>query len=263
MTKTTLPERGAQAELQNMDTPAVVSPEEWTTAHKQMLAKEKEHTRARDALMAERRRMPWMAVENKYRFDGTNGKVSLLDLFEGRRQLIVYRAFFEPGVHGWPKHACVGCSMVADQVSHLAHLHARDTTLAYVSRAPQTDIARLKAEMGWDMPWYTLTDTFDADFGVDEWHGHNAFIRDGDRIFRTYFINNRGDEAIGTVWSYLDLTALGRQEAWEDSPKGYPQERPYKWWNWHDSYVPNAPPDPKWVEVSDAGEAAFRNKRDD
>jgi predicted dithiol-disulfide oxidoreductase (DUF899 family) len=226
-----------------------------------MLAKEKAHTRARDALMAERRQMPWVAVENKYFFDGPRGRVSLLDLFEGRRQLIVYRAFFEPGVHGWPQHACIGCSMVADQVSHLSHLHARDTTLAYASRAPQADIKRLKSQMGWQhIPWYTITDRFDADFGVAEWHGHNAFIRDGDRIFRTYFINSRGDESIGTVWSFLDMTALGRQEEWEKSPRGYPQSRPYKWWNWHDSYVAEAPPDPKWVEVSDAGEAAMRSR---
>ena len=83
-------------------------------------------------------------------------------------------------MHGWPEHACIGCSMVADQVAHLAHLNARDTSLAFVSRAPQTDIARLKARMGWEDPWYTITDSFDADFGVDEWHGTNAFIRDGD-----------------------------------------------------------------------------------
>nr|WP_298726012.1 DUF899 domain-containing protein [uncultured Steroidobacter sp.] len=253
------PEKAGK-ELQGLDTPPIVSAQDWAAAHAKLLVKEKEMTRARDALMAERRRMPWLAVENKYTFEGPRGKVSLLDLFEGRRQLIVYRAFFEPGVHGWPQHACVGCSMVADQVSHLSHLHARDTTLAYVSRAPQPDIARLKKEMGWTMPWYTITDSFDADFGVNEWHGHNAFIRDGERIYRTYFINNRGDEAIGTVWSFLDMTALGRQEEWEDSPKGYPQSRPYKWWNWHDSYVPGAPPDPKWVEVSDAGEAAFRKR---
>ncbi len=92
--------------------------------------------------------------------------------------------------------------------------------------------------MGWEIPWYTITDSFDADFGVDEWHGTNAFIRDGERVFRTYFINSRGDEAMGSTWSYLDITALGRQEEWEDSPEGYPQSRPYKWWNWHDSYVP-------------------------
>ena len=178
-------------------------------------------TRARDALAAERRRMPWLAVEKKYEFDGPKGKASLRDLFEGRHQLIVYRAFYEPGVFGWPDHACRGCSMVADQVAHVAHLNARDTTLVFVSRAPQADIARLKARMGWEMiPWYTVTDSFDADFGVGEWHGTNVFIRDGDKIFRTYFINNRGDEQMGGTWNYLDITPLGRQEEWEDSARG-------------------------------------------
>jgi predicted dithiol-disulfide oxidoreductase (DUF899 family) len=240
--------------------PPTVSAEEWQSAWEGMLAKEKGLTRARDALAAERRRMPWLAVEKNYVFEGPDGKASLLDLFEGRRQLIVYRAFFEPGVFGWPEHACRGCSLGADQVSNLAHLNARDTTLAYVSRAPQPDIARLKQRMGWEqIPWYTITDGFDKDFGVDEWHGHNVFIRDGERIFRTYFVNNRGDEAMGTVWSYLDMTPLGRQEAWEDSPEGYPQTPPYKWWNWHDNYVPGEAPDQRWVEVSDAGEEAFRN----
>jgi predicted dithiol-disulfide oxidoreductase (DUF899 family) len=148
--------------------------------------------------------------------------------------------------------------MVADQVAHVAHLNARDTTLVFASRAPQADIARLKARMGWTMPWVTITDSFDKDFGVDEWHGTNVFYRDGERIFRTYFINNRGDEQMGGTWNYLDITPLGRQEVWEDSPKGYPQTPTYKWWNWHDSYMPDAEPDKKWVEVSDAGEAAFR-----
>src|ERR1700726_5331435 len=122
----------------------VVSAQEWEAAREQLLVKEKALIRARDAMAAERRRMPWMAVEKTYAFDGPAGKVSLLDLFEGRHQLIVYRAFFEPGVHGWPEHACIGCSLGADQVSDLAHLNARDTTLAYVSPAPQADIARLK-----------------------------------------------------------------------------------------------------------------------
>jgi len=175
--------------------------------------------------------------------------------------LILYRAFFEPGVFGWPDHACRGCSLGADQVSHLAHLNARDTTLAYASRAPQADIARLKARMGWEMPWYTMIDSFDKDFGVDEWHGHNVFIRDGDKVFRTYFINNRGDEAMGTVWSYLDLTPLGRQETWEDSPEGYPQTAPYKWWNWHDNYDAEASPHPKWVDIiTDPAAAAIRRR---
>jgi predicted dithiol-disulfide oxidoreductase (DUF899 family) len=219
-----------------MNTPPIVSPQEWEVARQRLLVKEKELTRARDALAAQRRRMPWMAVEKDYEFDGPKGTASLLELFEGRRQLIVYRAFFEPGVAGWPEHACIGCSIVADQVANLAHLHARDTTLVYASRAPQPDIERLKARMGWEMPWYTVTDGFDADFGVDEWNGANAFIRDGARVFRTYFINSRGVEALGSVWSFLGMTALGRQEEWEDSPEGYPQTPPYEWWRYHDEY---------------------------
>lgn len=225
-----------------MNTPPIVSPEEWEAALQKMLIKEKELTRARDAIAAQRRRMPWMAVEKDYRFEGPNGPTSLLDLFEGRRQLIVYRFFYGPEVTtyaergAYPERACVGCSFVADQVAHPAHLNARDTTLAFVSRAPQAEIQGLKERMAWDIPWYTLTDDFDADFGVDEWHGTNAFIRDGDRIFRTYLINSRGDEAMGSTWSYLDITALGRQEEWEDSPEGYPQTPAYQWWNYHDAY---------------------------
>jgi predicted dithiol-disulfide oxidoreductase (DUF899 family) len=235
----------------NMSTPPIVSPQDWEDARLQLLVKEKEFTHARDALAAQRRRMPWMAVEKQYTFDGPKGKASLLDLFEGHRQLILYRAFFEPGVFGWPDHACRGCSLGADQIAHLSHLNARDTTLVFASRAPQPQIERLKARMDWKMPWYTITDTFDTDFGVNEWHGHNVFFRDGENIFRTYFINNRGDEAMGSTWNYLDLTPLGRQEEWEDSPQGYPQTPPYKWWNWHDEYDAAAAPDPRWVKVID------------
>src|SRR5260370_41344504 len=111
----------------DIETPKVVSPNEWEAARQELLVKEKKVTRARDALAAERRRMPWVAVEKEYGFDGPKGKASLLDLFEGRRQLIVYRAFFEPGVHGWPEHACIGWSMLADQIGHPADLSARDT----------------------------------------------------------------------------------------------------------------------------------------
>ncbi len=212
-----------------MHTPPIVSPQAWEAARQQLLMKEKAQMRAHDALAAERRRMPWMAVETVYVFEGPMRTASLLDLFEGRRQLIIYRAFFEPGVFGWPEHACRGGSLGADQVAHLAHLNVHDTKLVYASRAPQADIARLKTRMGWEMAWYTITDSFDADFGVDQWHGHNVFFRDDERVFRTYFINNRGDEAMGSTWSYLDATPLGRQETWEDSPEGYPKSPPYKW----------------------------------
>src|SRR2546430_9348361 len=114
-----------------MKSPSIVSPQVWEAARQQLLVKEKKLTRARDALAAERRRMPWLSVKKNYKFDGPKGKVTLLDLFDGRRQLIVYRAFLEPGVKGWPEHACVGCSMVADQVAHVAHLNVRHTTLAF------------------------------------------------------------------------------------------------------------------------------------
>jgi predicted dithiol-disulfide oxidoreductase (DUF899 family) len=238
-----------------MNTPQIVSPQEWEAERQRLLVKEKKLTRDGDALAAERRRMPWTAVDTQYAFDGPDGAVSLLDLFAGRRQLIVYRAFFEPGVYGWPEHACRGCSMIADHVANLAHLNARDTTLVFVSRAPRADLDRVKARMGWDIPWYTILpgngQAFDVDFGVDQWHGTNAFIRDGDRVFRTYFINNRGDEALGTTWSYLDMTALGRQEDWEDSPDGYPQTPPYQWWNWHDEYAQPEAQD-EWIARSNA-----------
>ena len=233
-----------------MDTPPIVTPQEWEAARQELLVEEKRLTRARDALAAKRRRMPWLAVEKDYRFDGPEGPVSLVELFEGRRQLVVYRFFFEPGVVNWPEGGCPGCSMVADQVAHPAHLNARDTTLAFVSRAPRPDLERYKARMGWEyIPWYTITDDFDADLGVDEWHGTSAFIRDGDRIFRTYFITSRGDEQMGSTWNYLDITALGRQEEWEDSPEGYPQTPPYGWWRLHDEYGSEAS---TWEERSQA-----------
>ena len=198
------------------NTPRILSPQDWEAAREQLLVKEKALTRSRDALAAE----PANAVDGrgKVRVRRTCGQVGLLDLFEGRRQLIVYRAFFEPSVFGWPEHACRGCSLGADRVAHLAHLNARDTTLAYASRAPQADIERLKARMDWKMPWYTITDSFDTDFGVNEWHSHNAHPRRRARVSRR-FINNRGDEAMGSTWSYLDLTALGRQRSGRIRPR--------------------------------------------
>jgi len=210
-----------------------VSREEWLKARRAHLAKEKALLKAQEALRQETRALPWVKVEKEYVFEGPDGHETLGELFAGRSQLIVKHFMMGPG---WQE-GCLGCSFGADQVAHPAHLNARDTTLAYVSRAPQAEIHGLKERMGWELiPWYTLTDDFDKDFGVDEWHGHNAFIRDGDRIFRTYFVDARGDSQLGTTWSYLDITALGRQEVWENSPEGYPQTPPYQWWNYHDAY---------------------------
>ena len=209
-----------------MELTPIVSEQEWQEARDALLVKEKELTHARDALAAERRRMPRMLVEKEYEFEGPDGRVSLLDLFEGRRQLIIYRFFYEPGVNGWPEKGCPGCSMMADQRAHPAHVNARDTTVANVSRAPQAEIQRLQEKMGWEhIPWFTITDDFDKDFGVDEWHATNVFLRVGDRIYRTYLVDGRGDEALGSTFSYLDIAPLGRQEEWRGLAGGLPAGR--------------------------------------
>ena len=227
-----------------MKLPPVVSADEWQAAHEQLLAKEKDATRARDALAAERRRQPMVRIDD-YVLEGPAGKARLVDLFEGRRQLIVYHFMFGPNQDV----GCDGCSMVVDQIGHLAHLHARDTSFALVSRAPLAKIEPYKERMGWTIPWYS---SFDSDFNIDlglspetprpadyqdgERFGLSVFLRDGDEVFRTYFTRLRGVEALGSVWTFLDLTPLGRQETWEDSPEGWPQTAPYEWWRRHDEY---------------------------
>ncbi|MEJ2860114.1 DUF899 domain-containing protein [Actinomycetospora flava] len=219
--------------------PPVVSPEEWREAHRAMLVKEKEFTRAGDALAAQRRRMPMVRAEKDYRFVGAAGEVGLLDLFEGRRQLLVYRFFYDSDVNGWPDKGCPGCSYLADHVPHLAHLHAWDTSFAMVSPASQDQITRLKEHMGWEgTPWYTLVgDDFSRDFDVPEMFGINVFLRDDhDRVYRTYFVTGRGVESMLPTLGMLDLTALGRQETWEDTPEGRPQLPPYRAER-HDEYA--------------------------
>jgi len=223
-----------------MNTPPVVSQQEWEAAHQQLLVKEKALTRSRDALAAERRRMPWLAVDKAYEFDGPNGKASLLDLFEGRRQLILYHFMFAPPVPGWPDGGCVGCSMVTDQFGHTAHFHARDTSFCLVSRAPLVNIDKLKKRMGWTYPWYSSDGTdFNKDFGLTtdkgENYGLSVFIHDGKEVYRTYFTDGRGVEGLN-IWTFLDLTPLGRQEEWEDSPAGGPRTKPFVWWRRHDEY---------------------------
>ncbi|MBT2370775.1 DUF899 domain-containing protein [Pseudomonas fluorescens] len=217
--------------------PDIVSPEQWNTALSQLLIKEKALTRAQDALNAERRRLPMVKIENNYLFDGETGKVSLLDLFDGRQQLIVYHFMFAPD---WTQ-GCPGCSWVVEAMPHLAHLHARNTSLVLVSRAPLEKLGGYKKRMGWDLPWYSsFGSDFNADFGVTtrqgEKHGVSILLRDGDSIYRTYFTGARGVEHLGSHWTYLDLTPWGRQETWEDSPKGWPQTEPYSWIHRHDEY---------------------------
>jgi predicted dithiol-disulfide oxidoreductase (DUF899 family) len=151
-----------------------------------------------------------------------------------------------PGVHGWPDAGCPGCSMFVDNLGLPVHLHARDTSLALVSRAPLANIERYRKRMGWDHPWYSSDGSdFNRDMGVTtdqgESPGLSVFLRDGDDVFRTYFATARGLEAVGTVWSLLDLTPYGRQETWEDSPEGWPQTEPYQWWRRHDEYGEQRP----------------------
>jgi predicted dithiol-disulfide oxidoreductase (DUF899 family) len=223
--------------MRTMDLPQVVPPGEWQAAHEELLAREKEATRARDALAAERRRQPMVRFAKDYVFEGPGGEGRLLDLFEGRRQLIVYHFMFQPGAPGWPSAGCDGCSMFVDQVGHLAHLHARDTSMVLVSQAELAKIEAYRKRMGWEIPWFSLAgNDFNADCGVTTGFGLSVFFRDGDEVFRTYFTTGRGVEALGSVWTFLDLTPLGRQEEWEQSPEGYPQTPPYAWWQRHDEY---------------------------
>jgi predicted dithiol-disulfide oxidoreductase (DUF899 family) len=221
--------------------PPIVSRAEWQAAHEALLAKEKAATRARDALAAERRRQPMVKVEKQYVLDGPKGKTTLLDVFEGRRQLILYHFMFAPGVEGWPDAGCPGCTFFVDQISHLSHLHARDVSLALVSLAPREKLVAYERRMGWRVPWYSSAGTdFNRDFGMTtdrgETFGLSVFLRDGSDIYRTYFTTTRGVEALGSAWTFLDLTPYGRQETWEDSPPGWPQSSPYTWWRRHDEY---------------------------
>ena len=224
-----------------MKLPPVVSQQEWERAHAELIAKEKTATRARDALAAERRRMPMVAIDKPYDFQGPNGNATLLELFDANPQLLLYHFMFAPGVEGWPDAGCPGCSMVLDQLGQQAHFRARNTTFVAVSVAPLDKIQAYRKRMGWDVPWYSSAgNDFNVDFGLStpqgETFGLSAFLRDGDTVYRQYFTNSRGVEALGSVWSYLDLTPLGRQETWEDSPEGYPQDPPYQWWRRHDQY---------------------------
>jgi predicted dithiol-disulfide oxidoreductase (DUF899 family) len=218
--------------------PRVCSQAEWQAAREKLLAKEKAATRARDALAAERRRLPMVKIDKDYVFEGPDGMARLVDLFDGRRQLIICHFMFGPN----ELEGCEGCSMTVDDMGHLAHLHARDTSLVLVSRAPQAKIKPFQKRMSWVVPWYSsFGSEFNFDLGVtsgeEEKSGLSVFLRDGDDVYRTYFTSGRGDEMLGSVWSYLDLTPFGRQEIWEDSPEGWPQTEPYVWWRHHDQYV--------------------------
>lgn len=205
-----------------MTLPPIVSREEWRAAREELLLTEKAATRARDALNAERRRLPMTEIRKEYVFEGGDGKATLPDLFRGRRQLVVYHFMFAPE---WEA-GCRSCSGFLDQIGHLAHLRARNTEFAAVSRAPYTRILPFKARMGWTVPWYSSYGSdFNHDFLVSctgpggviaERPGLSCFFLDGDRVLHTYSTYERGLDGLGSTASLLDLTVLGRQEVWEE-----------------------------------------------
>lgn len=238
--------------------PEIVSREEWAEARKALLAKEKELTRQRDALNAARRRLPMVKVEKDYTFEGPDGAARLVDLFDGRRQLIVYHFMFDPS---WDE-GCRSCSFLVDSIGPLAHLHARDTSLVLVSRAPLDKLSAYKARMGWPVPWYS---SYGSDFNYDfhvtldpavapveynyrrpeedagqpgqsmEGHGVSVFLREGGAVYHTYSTYARGTDPLVNTYAYLDLTPLGRQEDWEE-PVGRSDGPPMHWLRRHDTY---------------------------
>ncbi len=219
-----------------MSRPRIVSMTEWQRARDDLLVKEKAATRALDALAAERRRLPMTRVDADYVFEGRDRKAGLLDLFDGRRQLVIYHFMLGPG-----DDPCVGCASFTDNVPNLAHLYARDTTFVLTSRAPLAEIETVRQRMGWTVPWFSsYGSAFNEDFGVtrdgSESFGLSVLLRDGDSVFRTYFTSARGVDRLRFDFNVLDLTPLGRQEDWEDSPAGWPQTPAYTWWRLHDEY---------------------------
>jgi predicted dithiol-disulfide oxidoreductase (DUF899 family) len=219
-----------------MNRPVVVSPQEWQAARGALLAREKELTHALDALAAERRRLPMVALDTgRYEFTAPDGSpATLTDLFDGRRQLLVYHFMLEPG-QDW---VCGGCSTLTDNFDNQAqpHLGARSTRLILMARAPQSEIEVLRQRMGWQLPWYSsFGTTFNDDMGLTSF-GLSVLLRDGDEVFRTYFTTARGVDRLRVDFNLLDLTPYGRQEEWEDSPAGWPQDPTMSWLRPHDEY---------------------------
>jgi predicted dithiol-disulfide oxidoreductase (DUF899 family) len=242
-----------------MDDPQVVSRDEWLAARRELLAQEKEFTRRRDALNTRRRELPMVEIDKEYAFRGPDGPATLPGLFQGRGQLLIYHFMFDPD---WDQ-GCPTCSFLADGIGHLAHLHARDTTLAMVSRAPLPKLEAFRRRMGWTVPWYS---SFGSDFNYDfhvtldpvaapveynyrtldelgpDWHGWtgemhavSAFLRRGDRVFHTYSSYARGTDMVNSTSHWLDLTARGRQEDWEQPP-GRSDGPTLSWLRHHDRY---------------------------
>lgn len=241
-----------------IELPEIVSRDKWLADRKKLLEKEKEHTRQRDKLNAERRRLPMAEIEKEYVFNGPDEELHLADLFEGRRQLIVYHFMFGPD---WDE-GCPSCSLLVDNIGHPSHFHARNTTLALVSRAPFDKIKTYKKRMGWTLPWYS---SYGSDFNYDfhatldpdvapveynyqrregvaglkgksmEGHGVSVFLRNNEKVYHTYSTYARGVDLLIGTYNWLDLTPMGRQEDWEE-PSGRSDGPMMSWVRRHDQY---------------------------
>jgi predicted dithiol-disulfide oxidoreductase (DUF899 family) len=223
--------------------PPIVDRAAWDDARSVLLQQEKALTRMKDAVSAARRRMPMVEVRPDYAFEGPDGPVTLLDLFAGRPQLIVQHFMFAPD---WDE-GCNGCSMMAEHIGPLSHLHARGVSFVLTSRAPLDRLDAFEERMGWRLPWYsTVGDDFNVDFGAtvdgEENQAISVFLRRDDRVFLTWSTYDRGEEPFMLVFDLLDLTPYGRQEDWENSPPGFPQGPAYSWWHLSDEYGKSASP---------------------
>ncbi|WP_152360720.1 DUF899 domain-containing protein [Microlunatus speluncae] len=217
-----------------MARPQVVTAEQWQTERDALLVKEKEHTRALDALAAERRRLPMVRLRIDYEFTAPDGRtVGLTDLFAGRRQLVIYHVMMAPG-QDW---ICDGCASWTDNVGDQSHLNARDTGLILMAPAPQDEIEVVRRRFGWTVPWFSSGGSdFDADLGIGPGFGLSVLLRDGDEVFRSYYTDGRGVDRLRLDLNLLDLTPYGRQEEWEDSPDGWPQTPTMAWMRLRDEY---------------------------
>jgi predicted dithiol-disulfide oxidoreductase (DUF899 family) len=208
-----------------MNTPEIVTAEEWQQARDELLKAEKEATRALDALAAQRRRLPMVRFDKDYSFEGPAGRLSLLDLFDGRGQLVVYQ-FMDVG----PDDFCPGCTNFTNSVANLASVNSRGITFVNVSNMPLSQIEAYKKQQGWTVPFVSSRGTsFSDDCGAGQFFGLSAFLRDGDEVYRTYFTNGRGVDRMLFDHNIFDITAYGRQETWEDSPAGWPQKPSDEW----------------------------------
>ncbi len=201
--------------------PEIVDRVSWQVEIERLLVREKAHTREGDAIAAARRRLPMVEVDAKIPLVGPDGPVPLVEVFEGRRQLVVYFHMWHEGKPA--PEQCEGCTFFTGHARELSYLHSRDVTYATFCQGPYAESARYQEFMGWEMPWYSARDSGEQLLGARAFGGYACYLRDGERVFETYWSTGRGAEAGVNSYRLLDLTVYGRQESWEESPAGWPQ----------------------------------------